>query len=98
MSDEFEGLQELILEDARNIYSETVIDHAMNPRNVGVMQDAEGFAILIGPCRDTMEIWIKVNDHAIVKSTFMTRAAAPVSPPAAFLPNWPEVKTSVKHR
>jgi len=72
MSTEFEGLQELILEDARNIYSETVIDHAMNPRNVGVMQDADGFARVIGPCGDTMEIWLKVNNDAIAGATFMT--------------------------
>jgi len=72
MSTEFEGLQELILADARNIYSETVIDHAMNPRNVGVMQDAEGFARVTGPCGDTMEIWLKVDNDAIAGATFMT--------------------------
>ncbi len=72
MSAEFEELQELILADARNIYSETVIDHAMNPRNVGVMQDADGFARVTGPCGDTMEIWIKVNNDAIAGATFMT--------------------------
>ena len=72
MSTEFEELQELILADARNIYSETVIDHAMNPRNVGVMQDADGFARVTGPCGDTMEIWLKVNNDAIAGATFMT--------------------------
>ena len=72
MSTEFEELQELILADARNIYSETVIDHAMNPRNVGVMQDAEGFARVTGPCGDTMEIWLKVDNDAIAGATFMT--------------------------
>jgi len=72
VSTEFEELQELILADARNIYSETVIEHAMNPRNVGVMQDADGFARVTGPCGDTMEIWIKVNNDAIAGATFMT--------------------------
>ena len=72
MSTEFDGLQELILEDARNIYSEIVIDHAMNPRNVGVMQDADGFARVVGPCGDTMEIWLKVDNDAIAGATFMT--------------------------
>ena len=72
MSTEFEGLQELILEDARNIYSETVIDHAMNPRNVGVMQDADGFARVTGPCGDTMEVWLKVDSDAIAGTSFMT--------------------------
>ena len=72
MSTEFEELQELILADARNIYSETVIDHAMNPRNVGIMQDADGFAKVTGSCGDAMEIWLKVNNDAITGVTFMT--------------------------
>jgi nitrogen fixation NifU-like protein len=72
VSTEFEELQELILADARNIYSETVIDHAMNPRNVGVMQDADGFARVTGPCGDTMEIWLKVSDDTIINASFMT--------------------------
>ena len=72
MSTEFEGLQELSLADARNIYSETVINHAMNPRNAGVMQDADGFARVTGPCGDTMEIWLKVNGDTIINTSFMT--------------------------
>ena len=72
MSTEFEELQELISADAHDVYSETVIDHAMNPRNAGIMQDADGFARVTGPCGDTMEIWLKVNNDAIVGATFMT--------------------------
>ena len=72
MSTEFEELQKLILADAHNIYSETVIDHAMNPRNVGVTQDADGFARVTGPCGDTMEIWLKVNGDTIINASFMT--------------------------
>jgi len=36
------------------------------------MEDANGFARITGPCGDTMEIWIKVNDDIIIKSNFMT--------------------------
>ena len=72
MSTEFEELQELVLADARNIYSKTVIDHAMKPRNVGVMQDADGFARVTGPCGDTMEIWLKVSGDTIISASFMT--------------------------
>lgn len=72
MSDEFDKLQEIILEDARKIYSETVIDHAMNSHNLGEMEDADGFARIVGPCGDTMEIWIKVSNDSIVKTSFMT--------------------------
>jgi nitrogen fixation NifU-like protein len=75
--EEFEELQSLILGDARKIYSETVIDHAMNPRNLGEMNDADGFARITGPCGDTMEIWIKVNGDVINKCTFMTDGCGP---------------------
>jgi nitrogen fixation NifU-like protein len=72
MPEEFEELQELILGDARKVYSETTIDHSMNPRNVGILEDADSFARVTGPCGDTMEIWLKVMDGIIVQATFYT--------------------------
>jgi nitrogen fixation NifU-like protein len=72
MSTEFEELQELVSADARDVYSETVIEHAMNPRNAGIMQDADGFARVTGPCGDTMEIWLRVTNDTITGVTFMT--------------------------
>ena len=44
--------QELVMEEMRKVYSETVIDHAMNPRNVGNMEAADGYASVTGPCGD----------------------------------------------
>jgi len=72
MASDFDGLQELIMADARKLYSETTIDHAMNPRNVGDMNDADGFARVTGPCGDTMEIWLKVKNDTVADATFMT--------------------------
>jgi nitrogen fixation NifU-like protein len=72
MSSGFDELQELILADARKIYSETAIDHSMNPRNVGDMEGADGFAKVTGSCGDTMEIWLRVNNGTITGATFMT--------------------------
>jgi NifU-like protein involved in Fe-S cluster formation len=56
MSTGFEELQELILADARDIYSEIVIGHTLAPRNLGVMKDADGSARVAGTCCDIMEI------------------------------------------
>jgi hypothetical protein len=56
MSTGFEQLQELILADARDIYYEIVVDHALALRNLGVMKDADGSARVAGPCSDIMEI------------------------------------------
>lgn len=72
MSSELDDLQALVMADARKIYSEAVIDHAMNPRNLGTMQDADGFASVTGPCGDTMEVWLKINDNTITNINFMT--------------------------
>ena len=44
MDDTLEKLQEQIEAEMREIYTETVIDHAMNPRNVGVLPGADGWA------------------------------------------------------
>ena len=38
----FEELQEEVLADARKLYSEKTIDHAMNPWNVGDLPDTDG--------------------------------------------------------
>jgi nitrogen fixation NifU-like protein len=72
MSLELDDLQALAMENARKIYSETVIDHAMSPRNLGIMQDPDGFARVTGPCGDTMEVWLKVKSSAINEINFMT--------------------------
>ena len=72
MNSEFDELQELIMADMRKVYSETVIDHAMNPRNVGDMENADGFGKVTGPCGDTMEIWLKVGDGIVAEATFLT--------------------------
>ena len=72
MSSEPDELQELVLADARKLYSETVIDHAMDPRNVGTIEHADGFAEVTGPCGDTVSIWLKVSGSTIVNATFVT--------------------------
>jgi len=72
MTSSWEQFEELVKAEMRKVYSETAIDHAMNPRNVGDMEDADGFARVTGPCGDTMEIWLKVKNGTIANATFMT--------------------------
>ena len=64
--------KELIKPEMRSIYSETVIEHSMNPRNMGNLENADGFARVTGPCGDTMEIWLKVKYGTITDASFMT--------------------------
>jgi len=52
-------------------YNETVIDHFTNPRNVGEIEDADGFALVGDPsCGDQMKLWIKVVAGHIVDIKF----------------------------
>ena len=45
------------------MYSEKVMDHFSNPRNVGEIEDASGVGTVGNPtCGDIMRIFLKVND------------------------------------
>jgi len=72
MTSSWERFEELIKAEMRKVYSETAIDHSMNPRNLGDMEDADGFAKVTGSCGDTMEIWLKVKNGAVANATFIT--------------------------
>jgi len=72
MSSSWEEFEELIKQEMRKNYSEAAIEHGMNPKNLGELEDADGFARVIGPCGDTMNIWLKVKDNAISDVSFMT--------------------------
>ncbi len=55
------------------MYSEKVMDHFTNPRNVGDMENASGVGIEGNPtCGDAMKIYIKVEDDRIVDAKFKT--------------------------
>lgn len=54
-------------------YSEKVMDHFNNPRNVGVIDDADGVGEVGNPvCGDMMKISISVEDDAISDVMFQT--------------------------
>ncbi|TEU21104.1 MAG: Fe-S cluster assembly scaffold protein NifU [Anaerolineales bacterium] len=54
-------------------YSELVIEHFQNPRNVGVIEDADGTGKMGSPvCGDLMEIYIKVDNNHIADIKFRT--------------------------
>ncbi len=52
-------------------YNETVIEHFTNPRNVGEMPEADGYAVVGDPaCGDQMKLWIKVDRGMITDIRF----------------------------
>ncbi len=54
-------------------YSEKVMDHFQNPRNVGEIKDADGTGEIGNPvCGDMMSFYIKVKDNVIEDVKFKT--------------------------
>lgn len=55
------------------LYNETVMEHFMNPQNVGDLENADGTGVYGSPvCGDMMQIQIKVEDEKIVDAKFKT--------------------------
>ena len=59
--------------DVWSLYSEKVMEHFKNPRNVGEIENPDGVGRVGNPvCGDVMELYIKVNDGTIVDAKFKT--------------------------
>lgn len=55
------------------LYSEKVLDHFSNPRNVGEIEDADGIGeVGNAKCGDIMKMYIKVKDGIITDVKFKT--------------------------
>lgn len=55
------------------LYSEKVMDHFMNPRNVGVIEDADGVGeVGNAKCGDIMKMYLKIEDDKIKDVKFET--------------------------
>ena len=59
------------------LYSEKVMDHFRNPRNVGVIEDADGIGeVGNARCGDIMKIYLKIDDDIITDVKFETFGCA----------------------
>ncbi len=55
------------------LYSEKVMDHFRNPRNVGVIEDADGVGeVGNAKCGDIMKMYLKIEDEIITDVKFET--------------------------
>jgi nitrogen fixation NifU-like protein len=55
------------------MYSKTVMEHFMNPRNVGEIENPDGVGEVGNPvCGDIMKIFLKIDDNRITDAKFKT--------------------------
>ena len=60
-------------DDMLGPYSDKVMDHFMNPRNMGDIKDADAVGTVGNPaCGDVMRLYIKVENDKIAEAKFKT--------------------------
>src|SRR5438046_6923905 len=61
------------MSETYTLYNETVMDHFMNPRNMGDVKDADGVGeVGAAACGDIMKISLKIKDGKIEDARFKT--------------------------
>ncbi len=80
MSEDFnkamDELQASIIEDARKVYSEKVIQRWLNPKYMGEMEGPQGYGKVKGSCGDTVKIFLRVDNDKIIDARFITDGCA----------------------
>jgi nitrogen fixation protein NifU and related proteins len=60
----------------RGIYSETTIDHILQPHNTDSIPNPDGFAACGSGCGENMKIWLRAKDNIILEAAFWTDGCA----------------------
>lgn len=72
-----ERLQAEIIEQAKKVYSESVVDRWLNPRNAGKVEAPQGYGRLTGICGDVMEISLRIARDRVIDAKFLTAGCGP---------------------
>jgi nitrogen fixation protein NifU and related proteins len=70
-------LQQQIIEQARAVYSDKVIEAFYNPKNLARMPEPDECGVVHGSCGDTMEVYLRLNGERIEQACFMTDGCGP---------------------
>lgn len=68
--------EQSLMDRLRKIYSETTIDHILNPRNDRSLSNPDGFAACASGCGENMKIWIKTDNGIVMQTGFWTDGCA----------------------
>ena len=61
------------MSDTYTLYNQTVMEHFLNPRNMGDLKDADGIGeVGAAACGDIMKMSLKIKDNIIVDVRFKT--------------------------
>jgi len=72
-----EELEQRVIEQARAVYSDKVVNEFYNPKNVGRMPESDARGLVHGWCGDTMEIYLRLKRARIEKASFVTDGCGP---------------------
>lgn len=65
-------LQQAVIEQERELYSDQVLEEAYHPKNMGQMEDADAQGATHGWCGDSMSFYLRLDDDTIRKAMFTT--------------------------
>ncbi len=58
-------------------YSEIVLDHAKNPRNVGIIEEPDARGVQMNPvCGDTLMLTLRITENRIAESKIQSQGCA----------------------
>ena len=83
MTTGWDNFQELIKEQMRKVYAEPFIEHCMDPKNIGRIDNADSYVSVLGSCGDRMELWLKITDDLITEASFAMMDVRQLLPAAA---------------
>ena len=67
---------EILKKRLRQVYSDTTIDHILNPRNAEIIQNPDGFAVVQSGDSESLKIWLRVRSEIVTDSGFWTNGCA----------------------
>jgi nitrogen fixation NifU-like protein len=71
------------------MYSEKVLDHFHNPRNVGELENATAVVEATNPaCGDTLKLWAVIQGEAVRDARFKVQGCVPAVACASWLTEW----------
>ena len=76
MTTDSDDVLERAISQMKGIYTDVVIDHAINTRNFGRMPDYDGMGKATSSCGETIHMWLKVKDDKVTQASFETDGCA----------------------